>query len=65
MQGDLAGAAAQFAELVAEAKAAHDGIREATSLAYQGIALAYQGDSGCGPGRRRRGHRGRRRAWRA
>ncbi|PIB74235.1 LuxR family transcriptional regulator [Mycobacterium celatum] len=42
-QGDLAGAAAQFAELVAEARAAHDGFIEATSLAYQSFALAYGG----------------------
>jgi len=45
-QGDLAGAAAQFAELVAEAKAAHDGLIEATSLAGQGVVLAYRGDTG-------------------
>jgi len=44
-QGDLAGAAAQFAELVAEAQTAHDGILEVTSLAYQGDALAYKGDT--------------------
>jgi predicted ATPase/class 3 adenylate cyclase/DNA-binding CsgD family transcriptional regulator len=44
-QGDLAGAAAQFAELVAEAQAAHDGTLEVTSLAYQGVVLAYQGDT--------------------
>jgi predicted ATPase/class 3 adenylate cyclase/DNA-binding CsgD family transcriptional regulator len=44
-QGDLSGAAAQFAELVAEAQAAHDGFHEAISLAGQGIALAYQGDT--------------------
>ena len=46
MQGDLAGAAAQVAELVAEAKAAHDGLIEAESLAYQGAVLAFQGDTG-------------------
>ena len=45
-QGDLARAAAQFAELVAEAKAAHDGVWEVNSLASQGIVLAYQGDAG-------------------
>ena len=45
-QGDLAGAAAQFGELVAEAEAAHDGIYKALSLAYQGIVLAWQGDTG-------------------
>jgi predicted ATPase/class 3 adenylate cyclase/DNA-binding CsgD family transcriptional regulator len=43
--GDLFGAAAQFAELVADAQAAHDGFHEAISLAGQGIALAYQGDT--------------------
>ena len=43
---DLARAAAQFAELVAEAKAAHDGVWEVNSLASQGIVLAYQGDAG-------------------
>ena len=42
-QGDLSGAAAQFAELVAEAQAAHDGFHEAISLAGPGTALAYQG----------------------
>ncbi len=45
-QGDLAGAAAQFAELVAEAQAAHDGVIEANSLGMQGAVLAYQGDTG-------------------
>jgi predicted ATPase/class 3 adenylate cyclase/DNA-binding CsgD family transcriptional regulator len=45
-QGDLAGAAAQFGELVAEAQAAHDGILEAASLAYLGAVLASQGDPG-------------------
>jgi predicted ATPase/DNA-binding CsgD family transcriptional regulator len=43
-QGDLAGAAAQFDELVAEPKAAHD-LVEVTSLAFQGIVLAWQGDA--------------------
>jgi predicted ATPase/class 3 adenylate cyclase/DNA-binding NarL/FixJ family response regulator len=46
MQGDLAGAVTQFAELVAEAQAAHDGVIEANSLALQGAVLAYQGDTG-------------------
>ncbi len=46
MQGDLAEAVAQFAEVVAEAEAAHDGIYKALSLAGQGIALAWQGDTG-------------------
>ncbi|MDT7764281.1 MAG: hypothetical protein QOC63_3701, partial [Mycobacterium sp.] len=45
-EGDLAGAAAQFAELAAEAKAAHDGLREAQSLAMRAVVLAYQGDTG-------------------
>ena len=40
------GAAAQFGEVAAEAEAAHDGIWRADSLAYQGIALAWQGDTG-------------------
>jgi len=46
LQGDLAGAGAQFAELVAEAQAAHDVLLEANSLASQGAVLAYQGDTG-------------------
>ena len=33
-------------ELAAEAEAAHDGLCEAHSLAFQGLALAYQGDAG-------------------
>jgi predicted ATPase/class 3 adenylate cyclase/DNA-binding CsgD family transcriptional regulator len=44
-QGDLAGVAAQFAELGAEAKAAHDLLLEADSLAVQGMVLAYQGET--------------------
>jgi predicted ATPase/class 3 adenylate cyclase/DNA-binding CsgD family transcriptional regulator len=44
-QGDLAGAAAQFDELVAEAHATHDGFIEANSLAMQGLVLAYQGET--------------------
>ncbi|WP_414686088.1 helix-turn-helix transcriptional regulator [Mycobacterium sp.] len=43
-QGDPAAAVKQFAELVAEAEAAHDDIRRVHSLAYQGLALAWQGD---------------------
>nr|WP_238391811.1 MULTISPECIES: LuxR C-terminal-related transcriptional regulator [unclassified Mycolicibacterium] len=42
-QGELAAAVAQFAALVAETRAVHDVFLEAASLAYQGIALAYQG----------------------
>jgi hypothetical protein len=45
-QGDLAGAAAQFGALVAEADAAHDVLLEVNSLAGQGIVLAQQGDTG-------------------
>jgi predicted ATPase/class 3 adenylate cyclase/DNA-binding CsgD family transcriptional regulator len=44
-QGDLAGAAALLARLVAEARATHDVFVEATGLAYRGVALAYQGDT--------------------
>jgi DNA-binding CsgD family transcriptional regulator len=46
LQGDLAGAAAQFADLVAEAEAAHDVIRRVTSLASQCLVLAHQGETG-------------------
>jgi predicted ATPase/class 3 adenylate cyclase/DNA-binding CsgD family transcriptional regulator len=45
-RGDLAAAAAQFGAVAAEAKAAHDGLLEANSLAMQGVVLAYQGDTG-------------------
>jgi predicted ATPase/class 3 adenylate cyclase len=45
-QRDLAGAIAQFGEVVAEAEAAHDPICTAWSLAGQGYALAYRGDTG-------------------
>jgi predicted ATPase/class 3 adenylate cyclase/DNA-binding CsgD family transcriptional regulator len=45
-QGDLAGAAAQFGEVVAEAEAAHDGVRKAAALAYQGAVLAWRGETG-------------------
>jgi predicted ATPase/class 3 adenylate cyclase/DNA-binding CsgD family transcriptional regulator len=44
MQGHLAGAAAQFAAVAAQARAAHDGVMEANSLGMQGGVLAYQGD---------------------
>jgi predicted ATPase/class 3 adenylate cyclase/DNA-binding CsgD family transcriptional regulator len=43
--GDLADAAAQFGELIPEARAAHDGILEALSLAGHSIVLGYQGDT--------------------
>jgi DNA-binding CsgD family transcriptional regulator len=45
-QGDLAGAAAQFAALVAEAEAAHDGLHKVYSLTGRSITLAHQGDFG-------------------
>jgi predicted ATPase/class 3 adenylate cyclase/DNA-binding CsgD family transcriptional regulator len=44
-QGDLVGAAAQFAELVAEARAAHDVAYEAVSLVGLSTVLARQGDA--------------------
>jgi predicted ATPase/DNA-binding CsgD family transcriptional regulator len=44
-RGDLSGAVAHLTELVAEARAAHDVFVEAVSLAYQGFALAYRGDT--------------------
>ncbi|MGP0077406.1 helix-turn-helix transcriptional regulator [Mycobacterium sp.] len=44
-QGDLAGAAAQFAEVAAEAEAAHDEIRRVASLVGQSTALALQGEA--------------------
>jgi predicted ATPase/class 3 adenylate cyclase/DNA-binding CsgD family transcriptional regulator len=45
-QGDQAGAAAQLAELAAEAEAAHDVFYRAQSLTFQGAVLAWQGDTG-------------------
>jgi DNA-binding CsgD family transcriptional regulator len=44
LSGDLAGATAQFAELAAEAEAAHDEISRATCLAGQSLVLARQGE---------------------
>src|SRR5262249_25393801 len=44
-QGDLAGAAEQFGELVADARAAHAVLFEVNSLAYLGVVLAWQGDT--------------------
>jgi predicted ATPase/class 3 adenylate cyclase/DNA-binding NarL/FixJ family response regulator len=44
-QGDPAGAFAQFRAVTTEAKAAHDGLLAAGTLAHQGIALAWQGDT--------------------
>jgi predicted ATPase/class 3 adenylate cyclase/DNA-binding CsgD family transcriptional regulator len=46
MQGDLAGAVAQFRQVAAEAEAAHDEFRRAASLAHQGLILAWQGETG-------------------
>jgi predicted ATPase/class 3 adenylate cyclase/DNA-binding CsgD family transcriptional regulator len=44
-QGDLAGVAAQFAELAAEANVDHDLLVKADSLMFQSLALAYQGEA--------------------
>jgi predicted ATPase/class 3 adenylate cyclase/DNA-binding CsgD family transcriptional regulator len=46
MLSDLAGAAEQFAELLATAQAAHDGIYTAAGLAGQGLVLAFRGETG-------------------
>jgi hypothetical protein len=45
-RGDLAGVTAQLRAVAADAEAAHDGLSEAISLAHQGTALAWQGDTG-------------------
>ena len=45
MQGDLAGAAAKFGEVAAEAEAAHDEMGRLLSLGGQSIALALQGEA--------------------
>jgi predicted ATPase/class 3 adenylate cyclase/DNA-binding CsgD family transcriptional regulator len=45
-QGDPAGAGAQFADLVTETEAAHEVARRVASLGYQGIAFAWQGQTG-------------------
>jgi DNA-binding CsgD family transcriptional regulator len=45
-RGDLPAASAQLREVAAEAEAAHDQICRADSLAFQGVTLAYQGDTG-------------------
>jgi predicted ATPase/class 3 adenylate cyclase/DNA-binding CsgD family transcriptional regulator len=45
LNGDLAGAAAQFAAVADEAEAAHDEMFRADGLALQGVALAHQGDT--------------------
>jgi predicted ATPase/class 3 adenylate cyclase/DNA-binding CsgD family transcriptional regulator len=45
MQGDLAGAAAQFDDLAAEAEEAHDAFHQAEGLAGRGAVLVRQGDA--------------------
>jgi predicted ATPase/class 3 adenylate cyclase/DNA-binding CsgD family transcriptional regulator len=45
-QGDLAGAAAMFGEVAAEAEAAHDEILKAQSLTGQACALSWHGETG-------------------
>ena len=49
-QGDLAGAAAQFGEVAAEAEAAHDEMSNAQSLQSQSQVLAWQGKTGAARG---------------
>ncbi len=43
IQGDLAGAAAQFREIAAESETAHDEIFRVDSLTFLALALAFQG----------------------
>jgi predicted ATPase/DNA-binding CsgD family transcriptional regulator len=43
--GDLVAAAAQFREVTVEAEAAHDEFWRANGLAFQGVVLAWQGDT--------------------
>ncbi|PIB76048.1 helix-turn-helix transcriptional regulator, partial [Mycobacterium celatum] len=45
-RGDLPGAVTQFGVVAAEAEAAHDEVRRVHSLAFQGVALAWQGEAG-------------------
>ncbi len=45
-EGDLPGATVAFAELIPEARAAHDAVIEANSLGMQGLVLAFRGDLG-------------------
>ncbi|MGA9488810.1 MAG: LuxR family transcriptional regulator, partial [Mycobacterium sp.] len=47
-QGVLADSVEQFAAVAVEAETAHDGMRRVDCLAYQGVALAYQGDTDAG-----------------
>jgi predicted ATPase/DNA-binding CsgD family transcriptional regulator len=44
-QGELTRAAPQIAELLADARAAHDGIMVVQSLGGQGVVLAFQGEA--------------------
>jgi predicted ATPase/class 3 adenylate cyclase/DNA-binding CsgD family transcriptional regulator len=44
-RGELASAAAQIAELLADARAGHDGLMELQSVGGQGIVLALQGEA--------------------
>ncbi|MFZ0713933.1 adenylate/guanylate cyclase domain-containing protein, partial [Mycobacterium sp.] len=44
-QGELTCAARQIAELLADARAAHDGIMEVQSVGGQGVVLAFQGEA--------------------
>ena len=62
MQGDLAGAVAQFREVVAEAEAAHDVFWRCSRPLQPGPCAGLPGRPECGPGRGQRGHRGRGRA---
>jgi DNA-binding NarL/FixJ family response regulator len=48
LQGDLAGAVAQFGAITAEAEAAHDAIYMAQGQSGRGLALSYQGETGAG-----------------
>jgi len=46
LQGDLAGAVAQFGAVAAEAEAAHDVLYVAQGQSGRGLALSYQGETG-------------------
>jgi len=45
VRGELAGTAAQFAAVAAEAEAAHDEVWKVDGLVYQATVLAYQGET--------------------
>jgi predicted ATPase/class 3 adenylate cyclase/DNA-binding CsgD family transcriptional regulator len=45
VQGDLAGAVAQFGSVVAEADAVHEVLNKVYGLTLQGVALAHRGDT--------------------